>query len=297
MNEKLKIALVGDVHGCREELEQLLDLVWTRHGRGVRLVFLGDYIDRGPEPVESIRLIRSLDNTQAILGNHDSKAERWHRHEETRRATGKKNPMKPPAPERRAQWEALSSDDLAWIRSLPHQLEIPELNMVCVHGGLERKPLSEQRKDGVIRCRYLDPGTGEMLPINDDLSQPDGSVYWSEVWPGPQSVVYGHAVHSLSAPRIDRHQGDSVYGHIPPAHPDDGSWNRVIEEICFECGLRIEAPRHYGCFGIDTGAVFGGRLTALVVEHADQLASPSNPPEFIQVDARRTYAQRVGVNV
>ena len=55
-------------------------------------------------------------------------------------------------------------------------------------------------------------------------------MYWTSKWIGPDNVVYGHAVHSLKSPRVDR--------------PVPG----------------VE------CWGIDTGCCFGGRLTALCIE-------------------------------
>lgn len=72
------VDVVGDVHGCLEELLDLLDHCdYTRQGHhpeGRRLVFLGDLTDRGPDSLGVVRLVRELVSSgraQCILGNHD----------------------------------------------------------------------------------------------------------------------------------------------------------------------------------------------------------------------------------
>ena len=78
------IDVVGDIHGTFDHLNSLLSTLgyyhvadgWT-HPEGRRLVFVGDYIDRGPEPVRSVALVRELCDAGvafALLGNHDVNA-------------------------------------------------------------------------------------------------------------------------------------------------------------------------------------------------------------------------------
>ena len=70
-----------------------------------------------------------------------------------------------------------------------------------------------------------------MMAVNkeDFFQAAPGSVPWSTAWQGPESVLYGHAVHDLSTPRVDEHDG-------------------------------------YACYGIDTGCVYGGHLTAVIID-------------------------------
>jgi len=49
-----RTVIVGDVHGCRRELEWLLELV--RFGTGDRLVFVGDLVARGPDSLGVLAL-------------------------------------------------------------------------------------------------------------------------------------------------------------------------------------------------------------------------------------------------
>lgn len=235
-----RTVVIGDVHGCIEELTELLDK--CRVGPNDRVVFAGDLIDRGPDSLAVLAIARKY---EGVVGNHDEKAARWRSREERQRITGKKNGMERPRPERQAQWEAMTDADLAFIQQLPVTLYLGD-NWVAVHGGFEDVPWEKQKEDRMIRVRFVDEVTGLMATTKGDEDpwiQPAGSVPWMVRWKG-KNVVYGHAVHSLSKPRVDV--------------------NGTTE-----------------CWGIDTGCVFGGTLTALVL--------PSK--EIVQVRAKREYAK------
>lgn len=68
---------IGDIHGCADALARLLAEI-ARHcgGRDYRLVFLGDYIDRGPDSAGVLRILLDLDRTEGeratfLMGNHE----------------------------------------------------------------------------------------------------------------------------------------------------------------------------------------------------------------------------------
>jgi hypothetical protein len=187
--------VIGDVHGCLEELDELLGLI----GTGPRIVFLGDLMDRGPDPVGVVRRVREL-GAPCVMGNHDEKHVRWARHEaRRRREPSYRNPMRRLPDERLAQHEALGDDNLSFLTNLPAKLDLGN-NWWAVHGGVvPGKPLAEQKAATLLRCRYLDD--------NDKmLTGPDPTPtarHWAVRWAGPENIVYGHHVHG-DEPRIDR---------------------------------------------------------------------------------------------
>jgi len=229
MNDRRTIA-IGDVHGCIDELRELVKAVDYRAGVD-RLLFVGDFVDRGPSPADVVRYVRELaehGDVIAILGNHEEKMLRWFRRAEEERTAGTKNKMTPPPPDRLAQWNEVREEDRAWLAALPIVVE-PLPGWLAVHGGFDNAWRLGKKNDKLLRCRYVDAETGKMKGLTSDLGAPQGCVFWAERWSGPENVVYGHAVHSRESPRVDR-KGD------------------------------VE------CWGIDTGCCFGGRLTAMCLE-------------------------------
>lgn len=252
----MRTIVIGDVHGCLEELDELLRTV--QYAPSDELVFLGDYMDRGPDPVGVVRRVREL-GARAIKGNHEDSHIRWRRHEDVRRATGKKNPMRPFTEERRLQNEALSDDDIAWMKALPLTLPLSG-GFVAVHGGFTpRSPLDSQHAGDIIRMRYVDKDSYEPLPLDDDFNQPPNSVFWSQAWRGPEHVVYGHAVMGPEPFHFQREVE-------PPFEVFRDSWPKVVHTV-----------------GLDTGCCFGIALTALVT--TDGFASWS----YASVKAKRQY--------
>ena len=80
--------IIGDIHGHATELEALLlELGYNegadcfRHPNGRQVVFLGDYIDRGPEIRRTLEIVRGMidaGEAYGILGNHELNALRYH---------------------------------------------------------------------------------------------------------------------------------------------------------------------------------------------------------------------------
>ncbi len=188
---------IGDVHGCLEELDELLGSI----GHGHRLVFLGDLVDRGPDPAGVVRRVREL-GAECVMGNHDEKHVRWARHE-ARRATDRtyKNPMHGMSNERLQQHAAIGADGIAFLASLPVKLALPD-RWWAVHGGCApNREFAAQKAATLLRCRWVDDG-GAMISSADP---PAGAQHWATRWSGPERVVYGHHVHDLATPRRDEH--------------------------------------------------------------------------------------------
>lgn len=237
--------VIGDVHGCIDEMRRLLfELEFKKDVDD--LIFAGDLIDRGPDSPGVVRMAREM-GARSVMGNHEEKAVRWARHERTRGL--KKNPMQV-RPGRAAEWAALSEEDRVWMAALPAFLRVGK-EYIVVHAGLESvRPPEEQKLDRVCRMRYVDADSGEYKSGSDPREVPENTVDWMEAWKGPESVIYGHAVHDREYPRINTPQP----------------------------GVKT--------FGIETGVVFGGKLTAMVIDPKRTLGSEVY---FHQVQAAQVY--------
>ena len=64
----MKTYAIGDVHGCFDTLEKLLQQIPNES----RLIFIGDIINRGPKSLETIRTVMRMgDRAECLLGNHE----------------------------------------------------------------------------------------------------------------------------------------------------------------------------------------------------------------------------------
>ncbi|MEM8609407.1 MAG: metallophosphoesterase [Myxococcota bacterium] len=169
--------IVGDVHGCREELEDLLEEAGFEDDDG--LVLVGDLVAKGPDSLGVIRLARDL-GARAVRGNHDQHCLRWW----DAKLAGE------PLPELRDAHQevvdVLDEDDWRWLAALPLWLELPEYGALVVHAGLlPNVPLEEQDPYDLMNMRsILEDGTASR-----DYEE---GVPWASKWPGPRTVVFGH---------------------------------------------------------------------------------------------------------
>ncbi len=241
--------IIGDVHGCFDELCALLDKLSyqvkpTSEGPsdrryevtcpdGRKAIFLGDLVDRGPRTPEVLRLVMSMVDQGAALcvpGNHDVKLMRKLRGRDVRITHGlaeSLDQLEREAPEFR---ESVA----AFIDGLISHYVLDEGKLVVAHAGLS-EPL-QGRGSGKVRDFAL---YGETTGETDEFGLPI-RYNWAAEYRGRAMVVYGHT---------------------PVPEPE---WlNHTIN--------------------VDTGCVFGGRLTALRYPEK----------ELVSVPAAETYYESV----
>jgi hypothetical protein len=241
---------IGDVHGCLVELEELLDKLCLDERDEV--IFVGDLLDKGPYGPTCVDLVR-CGKYKCVLGNHEDKHNRFAKHR-FRELTepGYENPMSP-RPEFIKEHLGLPQACIQWMSNLEPIFQ--EGQWVVVHGGLfPGIPLGEQASNkklrgSILRLRWLNEDNKHVPVDYENITKgpPEGCRHWAEVYDGPYNVVYGHEAHHLNEPKIDY----GMYKNM--------------------------------CFGIDTGCVHGGHLTALTLT--------GNDWDFVQVKARKKYAE------
>jgi protein phosphatase len=182
--------IIGDVHGCHEELVELLgrlgyDLDARRHPTGRKAVFLGDLVDRGPAVPQVLRLVMSLVESGAALcvpGNHDVKL--------LRKLRGKDVQLTHGLAESMAQLEQEPADFrqqvVAFLDDLVSHYVLDDGRLVVAHAGM--KAAMQGRGSGKVRDFALyGETTGETdefgLPVRHD---------WAAEYRGRAMVVYGH---------------------------------------------------------------------------------------------------------
>ncbi len=221
--------IIGDLHGCFDELVELLtqlgysvekqsivpgSLAYSvKPPEGRKVVFLGDLVDRGPKIPEVLRLVMSMVQAGTALcvpGNHDIKLMRKLRGKDVQITHGLADSLQQldkESPEFRAQ----VAD---FLDELVSHYVLDEGKLVVAHAGMKEE--MQGRGSGKVRDFAL---YGETTGETDEFGLPV-RYNWAAEYRGKAMVVYGHT---------------------PVPQPD---WlNRTIN--------------------IDTGCVFGGNLTAL----------------------------------
>ncbi|UGY94101.1 polynucleotide kinase-phosphatase [Streptomyces gobiensis] len=219
--------IIGDIHGCRSELETLLgdklgyvidrDVegrpIDARHPEGRTAVFVGDLVDRGPDSPGVLRLVMGMVASGAALcvpGNHEQKLGRYLKGRNVKQTHGLAETIEQLAKEDEAFVAAVRE----FIDSLVSHYVLDGGQLVVCHAGLPEK--YHGRTSGRVRSHALyGDTTGETDEFGLPVRYP-----WAEEYRGRAAVVYGHT----PTPRA--------------------SW--LNNTIC-----------------LDTGCVFGGTMTAL----------------------------------
>jgi len=122
----MAVYAIGDVQGCFDSLRALLDKLNYDPGRD-RLWFAGDLVNRGPQSLAVLRLVKSLPNSISVLGNHDLHL--------LAVASGQA-----PRKKRDTFDDVLSAPDrdelLSWLRACPLLHHDAGLGCVLVHAGM-----------------------------------------------------------------------------------------------------------------------------------------------------------------
>ncbi|GIE92152.1 polynucleotide kinase-phosphatase [Actinoplanes regularis] len=243
--------IVGDVHGCRAELEALLGkLGWELirdgsgrpvdavHPEGRKAVFVGDLVDRGPDSPGVLRLVMGMvaaGHAICVPGNHEQKL--------ARKLNGRNVQLTHGLPETLEQLAAEPEEFVGEVRSfidgLVSHYVLDDGKLVVAHAGL--KEAYQGRASGRVRSFAL---YGETTGETDEYGLPV-RYPWAREYRGSAAVVYGH---------------------VPTPQPE---W--INNTIC-----------------LDTGCVFGGALTALRWPERQLIDTPAAKEYYAPVRPLRT---------
>jgi protein phosphatase len=231
--------IIGDVHACLDELNDLFTALgyresdasgWRSPDRRLP-VFVGDFVDRGPDNAGVLRLVMRMVHAGvalAVPGNHDLQLERHLRHGDAPLVYG----LKETVAELERHPHTFQMDVRDFLASLPSHVVLDEGRLVVAHTGLATE---HHLMDTELTRRLAVFGVaeGDMDPHDPEKRHP---------W-------------------VARHERPPVvYGHTPVLYPQ---WRNDSIDI-------------------DTGCVFGWRLTAL--RWPDRT--------LVHVPARRRYFKR-----
>lgn len=177
MKEDQTHLIVGDVHGCIEELEALLE--WANPGPEQKIIFLGDLVSRGPDSHGVVERVRQLDNATSLLGNHELRLLHY-------RQTHDQSLLKAYDPKtlnqlNKTDWEFMETQMMG-----PIQLE--QYDVLLAHGGfLPSLPWQQQDLETTTRIQVIGPD-GKAYKRNECAN----GLPWEEHWTEPPFVIYGH---------------------------------------------------------------------------------------------------------
>lgn len=150
-----EVYIVGDVHGCRDALERLLDRIDPTDE--TLLVFVGDLVRKGPDSAGVLSLVRSRENAISVLGNNERKL-----------LDGE------------ASLPGLTAADRSAIAEFP--LAVSWEEGLVVHGGIDpRRPIAEQSPEALLTSRS---------PTGNGYDGP----FWFEAYDGDRRIFFGHTV-------------------------------------------------------------------------------------------------------
>jgi predicted phosphodiesterase len=182
-----RLIFIGDIHGCYDELVEMLERVAP--GSSDVVVSVGDVVRKGPAPDRCLDLWRER-GFLAVQGNNEIKVLkrarpvlRWFARDPVKRR----------------------GDLLRYIASWPVAIDFPSVAVTAVHGGfLPQMDVTaegvERARDVVVELRWIRKQDGRWTAIPKD-QKTSSDVLWAEQWNGDRFVVYGHT--PLREPKRD----------------------------------------------------------------------------------------------
>jgi serine/threonine protein phosphatase 1 len=235
-----RTVIVGDVHGMLGALHELLDRL--KLVAGDHLVMAGDLVDKGPDPAGVVHHVAELSAAAPFAvtlvdGNHEDRHKRYHRNLTERPSIAAQQARE--APHLAMLHGELSPEGRALLHSAVAFHRVAQHGVLVVHGGIP----------------------GDMRRFPETPEEADRLT-------GRHRDRFRKV---LRTRYIDRHTGGFI--GLDMQAPDDPFWAEVYDgrfgHVVFGHHVFLEGPAEFPhATGIDTGAVHGGSLTAVVYPEA-----------------------------
>lgn len=259
--------VIGDVHACYEELQQLLDKISYTPQRD-RLLFVGDLINRGPQPLAVLRFLSKLPSLQVVLGNHDLYL-----------LVLGYGLMREDAYDHRLE-EVLAASDkfelLDWLRHQPLIYRESACQALIVHAGIPPQWTIDQSLACGEEVHHALVGPDFQAYLSDLFGNEPAS--WSSQLSGQQRLRY--ITNALTRMRFCQQDGtlefSAQHAELAPA-PGFKPWfqwrSQEPTEIFFGHWAVLNGQCEVNhCYALDTGCVWGRALTAIRLEDKQRVS-------------------------
>jgi len=178
--------IIGDIHGHADELVELLDKLGYEEHSGVfhhpkrQVIFCGDFVDRGPQIRDTLRIARSMceaGSAQAVMGNHELNALALYTPHPTKPGDFLRPRTEKNLHQHRATMTQLDPqemmDSLEWFRQLPVSLDLGNLRVVhACWDPADLKVVAEgMREHGAMTAEFLHQATLPGNPLFDSIER------------------------------------------------------------------------------------------------------------------------------
>lgn len=282
-DQRRRILIVGDIHGCLPEFEQLLA---ENHEPNDTIILAGDLVNKGPDSAGVVRLAREL-RCHAVVGNHELSSLRGYH----ARGGG----ARPEAEPKYAWTDALEPVDVEYLSGLPYTIELPLHRALVVHAGLvPGVPLGEQKRVDMVAMRNLvavdrSLRREQLLALAMARHARLGAASPARELPADALRLIFECVLAVDAAGVRwlAREKDAEGGR-----PWASVWSlwasgrcaplRRPTHVYFGHDAKRQLQRWEHATGLDTGCLYGRELTAAVLELG-------MPPRLVSVPAQRAY--------
>lgn len=236
-----EIVVIGDIHGCNTEFEEILDKIHnetpSKNPKKCLKILVGDLVNKGPynEKVLENCCDKFSSSILAVRGNHDEIVLReYFNFKKNSHSLMEKNNWIKDLPDRY----------IHYLLNLPYTITIPCLNCIIVHAGLNPFLPNEQAANDINSTKHMTT-MRNIIGETQTLTKYNEGEAWASFWKGPQHVYFGH-----------------------------------------DARRRMQ-DQHPFATGLDTGCVYGDRLTGVYIKGPRK-------GQFVVINAKMMYEPMTG---